>query len=142
MTTRPAGRTLEVSVPTPVISVQHVDKTLGGKQVLRDLSIDVERGESFVIVGGSGQGKSVTLKHIMGLMRPDRGHIIIAGNDICTMTEQELNRYRRHFGMAFQEGALFDSMSVFENIAFPLRRHTKMKRSEERRVGKECRSRW
>ena len=137
-TTRPAGRTLEVSVPTPVISVQHVDKTLGGKPVLRDLSIDVERGESLVIVGGSGQGKSVTLKHIIGLMRPDRGHIIIAGNDICTMTEQELNRYRRHFGMAFQEGALFDSMSVFENIAFPLRRHTKMTEPEIRARVEEC----
>src|SRR5437016_7622905 len=138
MTTRPAGRTLESRVPTPVISVQHVDKTLGGKQVLRDLSIDVERGESLVIVGGSGQGKSVTLKHIIGLMRPDRGHIIIAGSDICTMTEQELNRYRRHFGMAFQEGALFDSMSVFENVAFPLRRHTKMTEKEIRERVDEC----
>src|SRR5256885_15083054 len=126
MTTRPAGRTLEVSVPTPVISVQHVDKTLGGKPVLRDLSIDVERGESLVIVGGSGQGKSVTLKHIIGLMRPDRGHIIISGSDICTMTAQELNRYRRHFGMAFQEGALFESMSVLEHFAFLLRLHTKI----------------
>src|SRR6184192_3190433 len=104
MTTRPAGRTLEVSVPTPVISVQHVDKTLGGKQVLRDLSIDVERGESFVIVGGSGQGKSVTLNHIIGLMLPDLLFKQNTANDICTMTEQELNRYRRHFGMAFQEG--------------------------------------
>src|SRR2546430_10566247 len=110
----------------PTISLQHLYKSFDGKEVLRDMSIDVERGESLVIVGGSGQGKSVTLKHIIGLMRPDRGHIIIAGSDICTMTEQELNRYRRHFGMAFQEGALFDSMSVFENIAFPLRRHPQM----------------
>src|ERR1051326_5232785 len=107
MTTRPAGRTLEVPAPTPVISVQHVDKTLGGKPVLRDLSIDVERGESLVIVGGSGQGKSVTLKHSTGLMRPARGHTTTAGQDICAMTEQELTRSRRHFGMAFQEGALF-----------------------------------
>src|SRR3954452_5526580 len=138
MTTKPGGRTLEVALPRPVIAVQHVDKTLGGKPVLRDLSIDVERGESLVIVGGSGQGKSVTLKHIIGLMGPDRGNIIIAGKDICTMTEQELNRYRRHFGMAFQEGALFDSMSVFENIAFPLRRHTKMKEAEIRARVVEC----
>src|SRR5256885_17023654 len=121
MTTRPAGRTLEVSVPTPVISVQHVDKTLGGKQVLRDLSIEVERGESLVIVGGSGQGKSVTLKHIIGLMQPDKGHVFVFDKDLCCMKAVELNRFRRHFGMAFQEGALFDSMSVFENIAFPLR---------------------
>ena len=138
MTTRPAGRTLEVSVPTPVISVQHVDKTLGGKQVLRDLSIDVERGESFVIVGGSGQGKSVTLKHIIGLMRPDRGRIVIDGEDIGAMKPVELNRFRRKFGMSFQEGALFDSMSVFENIAFPLRRHTKMTEPEIRARVEEC----
>src|SRR5438067_9331099 len=137
-TTRPAGRTLEAKIPTPVISVQHVDKTLGGKQVLRDLSIDVERGESLVIVGGSGQGKSVTLKHIIGLMRPDRGSVIIDGQDIATMPEGELNRYRRRFGMAFQEGALFDSMSVFENIAFPLRRHTKMTEAEIRARVEEC----
>ncbi len=123
---------------TPVISLQHVDKTLGGKAVLRDLTIDVDRGESLVIVGGSGQGKSVTLKHIIGLMRPDRGRILIDGNDIASMTEVELNQFRRHFGMAFQEGALFDSMSVFENIAFPLRRHTKMTEEQIHERVEEC----
>jgi phospholipid/cholesterol/gamma-HCH transport system ATP-binding protein len=122
----------------PMISLQHVDKTLGGRQVLRDLTIDVERGESLVIVGGSGQGKSVTLKHIIGLMKPDRGRIVVDGNDITGMREPDLNRFRRHFGMAFQEGALFDSMSVFENIAFPLRRHTKMTEAEIRARVEEC----
>jgi phospholipid/cholesterol/gamma-HCH transport system ATP-binding protein len=122
----------------PIISVQHVDKTLGGKAVLCDLSFDVERGESLVIVGGSGQGKSVTLKHIIGLMRPDHGRVLVTGEDIATMPEAELNRFRRHFGMAFQEGALFDSMSVFENIAFPLRRHTKMTEEEIRGRVEEC----
>src|SRR5437016_685301 len=99
MTTIPADRPLtpQSSSLSPVISMQHVDKALGGKQVLRDLSIDVERGESLVIVGGSGQGKSVTLKHIIGLMRPDRGSVIIDGQDIATMPEGELNRYRRRF---------------------------------------------
>ena len=121
-----------------VISMQHVDKSLGGKQVLRDMSIDVARGESFVIVGGSGQGKSVTLKHIIGLMQPDKGHVIVDGQDMCCMKPLALNQFRRRFGMAFQEGALFDSMSVFENIAFPLRRNTKMKEPEIRARVEEC----
>ncbi|HEX9458731.1 MAG TPA: ATP-binding cassette domain-containing protein, partial [Thermoanaerobaculia bacterium] len=123
---------------TTMISLRHVDKTLGGRKVLDDLSIDVERGEALVIVGGSGVGKSVTLKHIIGLMKPDRGQIIVDGQDINEMTEVVLNRFRRKFGMSFQEGALFDSMSVFENIAFPLRRQTKF--SEQQIVARvdEC----
>ncbi|HEY0372424.1 MAG TPA: ABC transporter ATP-binding protein [Thermoanaerobaculia bacterium] len=120
------------------ISLQHLYKAFDGKQVLNDMSIEVEQGESLVIVGGSGTGKSVTLKHIIGLLRPDRGRVLIAGEDITAMKEVELNRFRRHFGMAFQEGALFDSMSVFENIAFPLRRHTKMSEAEIRTRVEEC----
>src|SRR3954452_10956361 len=123
---------------TPMISLQHVDKTLGGRKVLDDMSIDVARGEALVIVGGSSVGKSVTLKHIIGLMKPDRGEIVIDGQDIGAMKELELNRFRRKFGMSFQEGALFDSMSVFENIAFPLRRHTKMTEAEIRARVEEC----
>jgi phospholipid/cholesterol/gamma-HCH transport system ATP-binding protein len=123
---------------TPMISLRHVDKTLGGKKVLDDMSIDVDRGEALVIVGGSGVGKSVTLKHMIGLMRPDRGQVVVDGQDIGEMTEVALNRFRRKFGMSFQEGALFDSMSVFENIAFPLRRHTKSSEKQiEARVD-EC----
>ena len=91
-----------------------------------------------MIVGGSGVGKSVTLKHIIGLMKPDRGKIVIDGEDIGAMKPVELNRFRRKFGMSFQEGALFDSMSVFENIAFPLRRHTKMTEPEIRARVEEC----
>ncbi|MBV9495432.1 MAG: ATP-binding cassette domain-containing protein, partial [Acidobacteria bacterium] len=102
------------------------------------MSIDIWSGDSVVIVGGSGTGKSVTLKHIIGLLQPDKGKVLIAGEDITTMGEVELNRFRRHFGMAFQEGALFDSMSVFENIAFPLRRHTKMTEAEIRTRVQEC----
>ena len=122
----------------PVISLQHISKSFGGKQVLNDMSIDVERGESVVIVGGSGTGKSVTLKHIIGLLQPDAGHVVVDGHDLCCMKPVELNQFRQRFGMAFQEGALFDSMSVFENIAFPLRRHTKMTEEEIRRRVKEC----
>jgi phospholipid/cholesterol/gamma-HCH transport system ATP-binding protein len=118
--------------------MQHVDKTLGGRKVLDDMSIDVDRGEALVIVGGSGVGKSVTLKHMIGLMRPDRGRIVIDGHDISVMKEVELNNFRRKFGMSFQEGALFDSMSVFENIAFPLRRHTKFNEKQIRERVDEC----
>ena len=121
-----------------IISLQNLEKSLGGKPVLRGLSIDIEKGESVVIVGGSGQGKSVTLKHIIGLMQPDSGHVYVLGRDLCCLETRELNEFRRHFGMAFQEGALFDSMSVFENIAFPLRRHTEMTEDEIRARVEEC----
>src|SRR5947208_5016647 len=122
----------------PTISLQHLSKAFNGKPVLRDMSIDIQAGESVVIVGGSGTGKSVTLKHIIGLMQPDRGHVYVARQDLCCMKPVELNRFRRRFGMSFQEGALFDSMSVFENIAFPLRRHTKMTEEEIRARVEEC----
>jgi phospholipid/cholesterol/gamma-HCH transport system ATP-binding protein len=121
-----------------IIELRHIDKSFGGRQVLRDMSIEVEKGESLVIVGGSGTGKSVTLKHIIGLLRPDRGEVLIDGQNITHMKDVELNQFRRRFGMSFQEGALFDSMSVFENIAFPLRRHTKMKEAEIRARVEEC----
>ncbi|HEX9986037.1 MAG TPA: ABC transporter ATP-binding protein [Thermoanaerobaculia bacterium] len=120
------------------ISLQNLNKSFDGKRVLRDMSIDVQRGESLVIVGGSGTGKSVTLKHIIGLMKPDSGKVLVDGHDMCCMPVVELNQFRRRFGMAFQEGALFDSMSVFENIAFPLRRHTKMTQKEIRARVEEC----
>jgi phospholipid/cholesterol/gamma-HCH transport system ATP-binding protein len=120
------------------IELQGVWKSFSGRQVLKDMTIAVERGESLVIVGGSGTGKSVTLKHIIGLLRPDRGRVVIDGHDLTKMRDVELNHFRRRFGMAFQEGALFDSMSVFENIAFPLRRHTKMSEAEIRTRVEEC----
>jgi phospholipid/cholesterol/gamma-HCH transport system ATP-binding protein len=122
----------------PIIELRNIDKAFGGRRVLRDMSIAVEQGESLVIVGGSGTGKSVTLKHIIGLLRPDHGEVIIDGQDITKLKEVELNQLRRRFGMSFQEGALFDSMSVFDNIAFPLRRHTRMTESEIRARVEEC----
>ena len=121
-----------------VISLQHIFKAFNGREVLKDMSIDVYSGESVVIVGGSGTGKSVTLKHIIGLIQPDAGHVFVDGTDLCCMKPVDLNNFRKRFGMAFQEGALFDSMSVFENIAFPLRRHTKKSEAEIRARVEEC----
>jgi phospholipid/cholesterol/gamma-HCH transport system ATP-binding protein len=122
----------------PIISLRDVRKSFDGVEVLRGITFDVARAETFVIVGGSGTGKSVTLKHIIGLMKPDSGEIVIDGTDISTLSTVELNDFRRRFGMSFQEGALFDSMSVFDNIAFPLKRHTSMSPKEiESRVD-EC----
>lgn len=122
----------------PKISLQHLYKSFGGKDVLRDMSLDIYDGESVVIVGGSGTGKSVTLKHIIGLLQPDRGHVVVDDTDLCCLHPVEMNNFRRRFGMSFQEGALFDSMSVFENVAFPLRRHTKMTEKEIAARVNEC----
>jgi phospholipid/cholesterol/gamma-HCH transport system ATP-binding protein len=122
----------------PKISLKHLYKSFNGKEVLRDMSLDIHEGESLVIVGGSGTGKSVTLKHIIGLLQPDKGHVVVDGTDLCCMKPMDMNAFRRRFGMAFQEGALFDSMSVFENIAFPLRRHTQMSEAEIRDRVSEC----
>jgi len=117
------------SAAAPKIAVIDLWKSFGDKEVLRGVSIDVAPGESLVIVGGSGAGKSVLLKHLIGLIQPDRGHIVVDGEDVARADNSQALAIRRKFGMSFQEGALFDSMDVFENIAFPLRRHTK--RSEE-----------
>lgn len=127
-----------VNETAPMISLRNVSKAFDGKTVLDGLCIDVARGDTVVIVGGSGTGKSVMLKHIIGLMRPDSGHVIVDGQDLCCMHWLELNRFRRRFGMSFQEGALFDSMNVFENIAFPLRRHTDKSEDEVRARVQEC----
>ncbi len=123
---------------SPAIIMKDVYKSFGTREVLSGMSLNVNRGETVVIVGGSGTGKSVTLKHMIGLMKPDKGHVIVDGTDLCCMKPVEMNTFRRRFGMSFQEGALFDSMSVFENIAFPLRRHTKMTKQEIRDRVHEC----
>ncbi|MBW3670043.1 MAG: ABC transporter ATP-binding protein [Acidobacteria bacterium] len=121
-----------------MISLRDIHKSFGEKQVLRGVSLNVYRGDSLVIVGGSGTGKSVTLKHIIGLLAPDSGRVVIDGTDLSSLSTVELNQIRRRFGMSFQEGALFDSMSVYENIAFPLRRHTKKKEPEIQARVSEC----
>lgn len=121
-----------------VISLKDIHKSFGSKVVLRGMSLDVRRGEAVVIVGGSGTGKSVMIKHIIGLLKPDKGHVFLFDRDMCCLNHLELNAIRQRCGMSFQEGALFDSMSVFENIAFPLRRHTKRSEEEIRERVHEC----
>ena len=129
---RPAGP------PEPKIRLVDLSKRFGTNVVLDGLNLDIAEGESVVLVGPSGTGKSVLLKHIIGLLRPDSGQVVVDGTDLWSLSEQDLNVFRRRFGMSFQEGALFDSMTVFENIAFPLRRQTKKTPAEIRdRVG-EC----
>jgi phospholipid/cholesterol/gamma-HCH transport system ATP-binding protein len=115
-----------------MIEVRDLHKSFNGQEVLRGVSLRVERGEIMALIGMSGFGKSVLLKHIIGLMRPDRGEVIIDGQDIFQLRGQALEQLRTRFGFLFQGGALFDSLSVFENVAFPLREKAKMKEEQIR----------
>ena len=109
-----------------MIRLVNLNKSFKTQQVLKDLNLTIPSGKTTVIVGRSGGGKSVLLKHIIGLMRPDSGEIWIDEEEINRLKERDLYRIRRRFGMLFQEGALFDSMTVGENVAFPLREHQKL----------------
>lgn len=102
------------------IRIRGLNKTFGPQHVLRGIDLDIERGKTNIIIGGSGQGKSVFMKHLMGLLAPDSGQIYVDGQNIVGLSEVELGKLRRKFGMVFQYAALFDSMTVMENIAFPL----------------------
>ncbi|MCK5687620.1 ABC transporter ATP-binding protein [Myxococcota bacterium] len=108
-----------------MIIVKDVKKSFGEHQVLKGVSLHAYRGKTRVILGLSGSGKSVLMKNIIGLLRPDSGDIVIDGENITEMDDKNLLRVRSKFGMVFQQSALFDSMSVGENVAFPLREHTK-----------------
>jgi phospholipid/cholesterol/gamma-HCH transport system ATP-binding protein len=112
------------------IRVRGLHKTFAPQHVLRGIDLDIERGKNNIIIGGSGQGKSVLMKHLMGLLHPDRGHIYVDGNDIVGLGDEESWRVRRKFGMVFQYAALFDSMTVVENIAFPLLERYSLPKSE------------
>jgi phospholipid/cholesterol/gamma-HCH transport system ATP-binding protein len=106
-----------------VIEIRGLAKRLGRKQVLKDLDLDVRAGETLVVLGPSGTGKSVLLKHIIGLMKPDAGSIRIGGEEIVGLSEEQLNPVRRRFGMLFQGAALLDSMTVGENVALAMQEH-------------------
>lgn len=121
---------MESKLQKPKVAVIDLWKSFADKEVLRGINLEIWPGESLVIVGSSGAGKSVLLKHLIGLIQPDRGHVIVDGEDLARAEPDKCLALRRKFGMAFQEGALFDSLNVFENVAFPLRRHTKMTEAE------------
>jgi phospholipid/cholesterol/gamma-HCH transport system ATP-binding protein len=105
----------------PYIDFRHVYKSFDGQPVLDDVTFDVRRGEMVAVLGRSGVGKSVILKHIMGFLRPDSGEVFVAGREVSTLSEEELMDVRRRTTMVFQSGALFDSLTVGENVAYPLR---------------------
>lgn len=115
-----------------MIQVSNISKSFDSVPVLRDVSLEVNEGETLAIIGRSGSGKSVLMKHLIGLLRPDSGRVLIDGIDINRISYGELREVRRQFGVLFQGGALFDSMNSFENVAFPLRTFTDMTDDEIR----------
>src|SRR5512139_3022617 len=123
--------------PEPKIRLEQVSKAFDGKVVLDRLDLEIAAGDSVVVLGGSGTGKSVLLKHMIGLLRPDAGRVTVDGTDLAALDDREITSFRRRFGMSFQEGALFDSMTVWDNVAFPLKRAGRSRAAIQGRVA-EC----
>jgi phospholipid/cholesterol/gamma-HCH transport system ATP-binding protein len=117
-----------------LIELRHIFKRFGWLEVLNDVSLSIEKGKCLVIIGASGSGKSVMLKHIVGLLKPDRGEVWFSGRRIDNLPERELMKVRQRFGFLFQQGALFDSDNVARNVAFPLVEHTSKKPDEIREI--------
>jgi phospholipid/cholesterol/gamma-HCH transport system ATP-binding protein len=120
-----------------MIQLIDVYKTFRNKDVLRGASLHIERGESMVVIGGSGCGKSVLMKHVIGLLWPDRGQVMIDGKDLSSCSRGELREIRKKFGMLFQGSALFDSMTVGQNVGFGLKEHTSLSKEEIREKVRE-----
>jgi phospholipid/cholesterol/gamma-HCH transport system ATP-binding protein len=117
-----------------MIDITGLHKSFGEHAVLTGIDLSVPEGSTCVILGGSGSGKTVLMKHMIGLLKPDQGQVVIDGEDIVPLGADELERVRRKFGMVFQAAALFDSMTVYENVAFPLREHRKLSEDEVRKL--------
>jgi len=113
-----------------MIDAQDLYKSFAGFPVLKGVSLKMMEGTTTVVLGGSGSGKTVLMKHIMGLFKPDSGRVIVDGQDVSTMGRQELAKFRERMGMVFQSSALFDSMTVGDNVAFPLREHSTLSEAE------------
>jgi phospholipid/cholesterol/gamma-HCH transport system ATP-binding protein len=128
----PAGhaRTGEKGGNGPAVKLDHVSKAFGERRVLDDVSFEVPEGCGFVILGQSGTGKSVTLRHIIALVQPDKGRVFVHGDEISALKGPDLSRVRKEIGFLFQNSALFDSISVGENVAFPLRRHSDLSEAD------------
>jgi phospholipid/cholesterol/gamma-HCH transport system ATP-binding protein len=116
------------------IKIEHLTKSFGKQLIWGDVTLTVPAGEICVMLGPSGTGKSVLLKTIIGLLKPDNGSVIINGTDICSCSEKDLYEIRKLFGVLFQDGAMFGSMNLYDNIAFPLREHTRKSESEIRNI--------
>ncbi|MDP8234712.1 MAG: ABC transporter ATP-binding protein [Candidatus Saelkia tenebricola] len=115
-----------------MIELVDIHKNFGNQKVLNGVSLKIEKGQTFALIGGSGKGKSVLLKHIIGLLKPDKGKILIEQQDISRLRGKKLKQLKERFGIVFQGGALFDSLDVFENTAFPLEEKTKLNSSQIR----------
>ncbi len=122
----------------PIIELRHVFKRFGENVIYEDMSFAVETGETFTIIGGSGMGKSVCLKLMIGLLPYDAGNILFRGQEVSEMGREQLRELRRHVAMVFQGGALFDSMTVLDNVTYALREHTKMSDQEMLERAREC----
>jgi len=122
--------------PRPMIDVQDLYKSFAGFAVLKGINLRMTEGTTTVVLGGSGSGKTVLMKHIMGLFKPDRGQVFVDGENVSTMGRRELSIFRQRMGMVFQSSALFDSMTVGENVAFALREHNTEKLSEAQIIEK------
>ena len=120
-----------------MIKLVDLHKAFGPNKVLQGLDLEVEKGESRVIIGGSGSGKSVILKHIIGILKPDKGNVFIEGVNITTLDENALYEVRKKFGMLFQMAALFDSMNIWENVGFALMRQKKMRLNDVKEMAIE-----
>ena len=121
-------------MPEVEISIKGLTKSFGPQTVLEDITCDIPKGKITLMLGPSGTGKSVFLKHLVGLLKPDRGEIWIEGRNVPALNERELYEVRRKFGVLFQDGALFGSMNIFDNVAFPLREHTKKREGEIKNI--------
>ncbi|MCL0061192.1 ABC transporter ATP-binding protein [Thermodesulfovibrionales bacterium] len=117
-----------------MIEIIDLHKSFGKNHVLQGVNLKVDRGESMVVMGGSGSGKTILIKHIIRLLRPDSGKAIVDGRDMAELNEKELYKMRKRFGMLFQSAALFDSLSVWENVGFALLREKQMKESDVKKI--------
>jgi phospholipid/cholesterol/gamma-HCH transport system ATP-binding protein len=120
-----------------MIEIVNLHRSFGSHHVLRGVNLKVEKGESMTVIGGSGSGKSVLIKHIIGLLFPDKGKVVVDGQALNDLDESGLNEMRKKFGMLFQMAALFDSLTVWENVGFSLKRHTKLSDKEIRKIATE-----
>ena len=120
-----------------VIEIVNLHKAFNKKHVLQGVNLHIESGETMVVIGGSGSGKSVLIKHVIGLLMPDEGSIVVDGVDISNLSENDMNELRKKYGMLFQGAALFDSLTVWENVGFSLMQHTRFSKEEIKEKAKQ-----